>query len=551
MPNPHPDGESSKPIVQDPARARTSAIFAIPPRHETTYSFDEALGSGAFGQLDLVTHSQFASLADKRGVKHLKPEMFERLDKQGALRPIAFQTNSGAPALHSKRFSRWNRYARKVWGRQQVDALYSPWQLLYLDAAVNSRYVDVDVATFLDGSTDLTPKPRSAWRMVHRRNLHEWRRLDEAWLPVILLLVRIQNRYFPTVRGTVQMEPGGADPFRRELAAFDPKAVAAELGWTSDDIKRLYDWLSFRGTGIDPMKGWYPIFRTLSHREQEKFRGLVRQAHDYYDAAGMLRRWYRDITDELLPDCDEVGAFPPDWRPNWLGHERRMTYDRKDMQRLLEMHGAYPNRVHVLVEGETEEAVLEALILAFRDTDPAALGVKIEPFSGVGNVTGRLLKISSYAREAVLVADNEGDLARTVETLQKSGELENLHVRLCDKNFEEDNLTVDELVEVGHAAAKAHNIEIDLTADELRQRQARDRSARPRDPRGLTSILIEMLRAPDVGPVVVSKVELGKHIADFLLEKLNAAEDQAAADAIIDARPILKLAADIVRVTGR
>jgi hypothetical protein len=526
-------------------------MLGSPTWPATSFSYADAVASGAFDQLDLVTDSQFARLAGDRGIKHLKREPLEWLDMQGALRPIGFQTNSGIPVLHSKRFSRWNRYARDAWGRPHVDALYSPWQLLYLHAAVNGRYVDVDVAALLDRETDLTPKPRSVWRMINKRNHREWKRLDAAWRPVILLLVRIQNRYFPAVRGTVKLPPGGGDPFRQEIAAFDAPAVADELGWTSDDIKRLYEWLSFRGTNLDPAKGWFPIFRSLSYLEQEKLKGVLRQANDYYDAAAMLRRCYRDVTGDLLSDSDEVGAFPPEWRPNWLGHERRMTYDRKDMQRLLELHGAYPNRVHVLVEGETEEAVLEALILAFRDADASALGVKIESFSGVGNVTGRLLQISSYAREAVLVADSEGDVARTVKTLQQQGELENLHLRLCDKNFEEDNLSVEEVVEVARAAAKAQGIEIDLTADELRQRQARDRRARPRDPRGLASILIEMLRAPDVGPVVVSKVELGKHIAEFLLEKLNAAEDQAAADAIIEARPILKLAVDIVRVTGR
>jgi hypothetical protein len=521
----------------------------------TSFSYADALASGGFDQLELATHAQFAKLADSRGIKHLRRDTLEWLDQQGALRPIAFQTNRGALALHSKRFSRWDRHARDVEDRPQVDALYSPWQLLYLDAAVNGRYVDVDVAALLDRETDLTPKPRSVWRMINKRNHREWRRLDAAWRPVILLLVRIQNRYFPAVRGTVKLPPGGGggDPFRREMAAFDASAVADELGWTSDDIKRLYEWLSFRGTNVDPAKAWFPIFRSLSYLEQEKLKGVLRQAHDYYDAAAMLRRWYRDLANgEVLPDSDEVGAFPPDWRAKWLDHERRMTYDRQDIQRLLELHRAYPNRVHVLVEGETEEVVLEALILAFRDADPSALGVKIESFSGVGNVTGRLLQISSYARETVLVADNEGDVARTVKTLQEQGELENLHLRLCDKNFEEDNLSVEELVEVVRLAAKAHGgVEINMTSDDLRKRQAKEKRARGRKARSLASLLVEMLRSPDVGPVVVTKVELGKHIADFLLEKLNAAEDQAAADAIVEARPILKLAVDIVRVTGR
>lgn len=525
------------------------SMLGTPNWPDTSYSFVDALSEGAFSQLELVSHPKFIRLADGRGIKHLKRETLEWLDKQGALRPIGFRTNRVEPTLHSKRFSSWDRYTRRARERQQVDALYSPWQLLYLDAAVNGRYVQVDVSAFLDGRMDLTPKPRSLWRHIHRRNHGEWKRLDEAWRPVILLLVRIQNRYFPAVRGTVTLSPFGGDPFREEIAAFDPRAVASTLGWTNDHIKDLYEWLSFRGKWIDPARGWFPIFRSLSYREQEKLEGALRQAHDCYDAAAMLRRWYRDLTDgEILPDSDEVGAFPPDWRPNWLGHDRRMTYDRQDVQRLLEQHGAYPNRVHVLVEGETEEAVLEALILAFRDAGPSALGVKIEPFAGVGNVTGRLLQISSYAREAVLVADNEGDVARTVKALQNRGELENLHLRLCDTNFEEDNLSVEELVEVARTAARAQGVAINLTADELRERQSRERKARGRKARGLASLLVEMLQAPDVGPVVVSKVELGKHIAGFLLDAFNGADNQ---DAVIEKRPILKLAVDIVRVTGR
>ena len=57
-----------------------------------------------------------------------------------------------------------------------------------------------------------------------------------------------------------------------------------------------------------------------------------------------------------------------------------------------------------------------------------------------------------------------------------------------------------------------------------------------------------MLTDPDVGPVQLSKVDVGKEIALFLLDTLDTAEDP---QAVIDARPILKLGADIVTVTGR
>jgi hypothetical protein len=217
-------------------------MLGSPTWPSTAYSFADAAASGAFDQLELIADSKFARLADERGIKHLRRETLEWLDKQGALRPIGFQTDSETPALHGKRFSRWDGYARDVWGLSHVDALYSPWQLLYLDAAVNGRYVDVDVGALLDRDADLTPKPRSPWRLINNRNIREWKRLDDVWLPVILRLVRIQNRYFPAVRGTVKLPPESGDPFRREIASFDAVTVATELGWTSDDIKRLYEW---------------------------------------------------------------------------------------------------------------------------------------------------------------------------------------------------------------------------------------------------------------------------------------------------------------------
>lgn len=535
-----------RPAVTAPAATQLPSLTGVRPL-TTAYTFEDAVASGAFGQLDLVGHGKFASLASSRGIHHVGREKLEWLDKQGALRPIGFLTDpGGAPTLHSERFTRWDRYARDTWGHPTIDALYSPWQLLYLDSAVNGRYASVDLAEYLDTQLDVTPKPRSLWRRIAKRSLQEWKRLDETWHPTILLLTRIQNRYFPGVRGTLITAPGD-DPYRREIASFDPHAVAAEFGMSGDDIRAMYEWLSFRGTVLDPAKSWFPIFRSLSYREQERFTGMLRRAHDYYDAAAMLRRWYRDMTGEILPDSDELAASP-DARPTWLGHERRMTYDRQDVRRFLDHHGVYPNRVHVLVEGDTEEAVLEKIILAFRPAGPSAIGVKIEPFAGVGNVTDRLLQISSYAREAVLVADNEGDLARTVETLQKSGDLENLHLRLCAKNFEEDNLSIDELVDVAHAAAKAQGVEISLTPEQLRLRQADEQRARGRNARGLASLLTQMLKDPAVGPVRLSKVDLGKAIAQFLLDMLAEAEDP---EAIIEARPILKLGADIVRVTSR
>lgn len=46
------------------------------------------------------------------------------------------------------------------------------------------------------------------------------------------------------------------------------------------------------------------------HREQERFTGALRRAHNDYDAAAMLRRWYRDMTGEIPPDSDELSAWP-------------------------------------------------------------------------------------------------------------------------------------------------------------------------------------------------------------------------------------------------
>jgi hypothetical protein len=549
--------------MQNPTQPQQATATAVSTRVDmlvdhaprlssVSYSYEDALRHGAFKQRDLVTHKKFADLADKRGVQHLNRERLEALDELGVLKPIGFASDTepfGVALRPEGEFLPWDEFARDDrWGTKVVDAFYSPWQLLYVREAVEGRYANFDLGALLDEGELRAPEAGSDWRRILERRRDDWLGLDAAWRPTILLLIRVQNRYFPSVRGTVTLDPGASDAaFRQEVAAFDPPAVIASLGVTTDDVKRAYEHLSFWGTGLDPVKTWYPIFRTISYREQDKFKDVARRAHDLYDGAAVLRRLYRDATGELLPDSDEVHSWPQDWRQKWLGHERRMTYDGQDMKRLLELRGAYPNRVHVLVEGETEEAVLRTLLRAFRD-EPESLGVRIETFSGVGNLTSRLLRSGAYAREAVLVADHEGDVARTVKALRDHGELENMHLRLCDKNFEEDNLSVAELVRVARELGRAKGVRVSLTTKELRDRHERQVRARGRHAPGLGSVIVQMLRAPKHGSLSISKVELGGAIADLLLNGLEKAQDK---DAFMEQRPIVKLAVDIARVTGR
>jgi hypothetical protein len=340
-----------------------------PEREAERYSFRQAHQAGAFHQAQLLTADAFGKEAKERDVGlsfgSTLREQLEELDHIGAIRPILFDAGeSGVVFREEVEFAPWQTYEVTVWDdHKQVTAYYSHWQLLYARGAVELGRVPVSIEWFLDDEQRQTIGPR--WRDWYSRQDEHRRGLDDSWRQRILLLVRLQGRYFPVIRGTLTKitsslvyDPDAGDmgdPYRQTVRDFNASAVLDELGLTAEDTKEMYQRLALQGIMRDPLRYFHGLFRMAPYRERAKLKNEARRAQDAFDAAEMLRRFQYDLNGELLPLPDElVDASGGEWRVRLYGHKPRLRYDRHDLQIALRVAHLDPHIVHVIVEGESE-----------------------------------------------------------------------------------------------------------------------------------------------------------------------------------------------------
>lgn len=528
------------------------------------FTFRRAWENGAFHQLDLIPASQFRSrLAERRmegAPPFLSDDPLEELDRQGALRPIAFahgpfygsSTLPRPPAdLTFREEIEFTPWAEFRWERPRITlALYSPWQLLYADAAVREGKTSLPLLTLLDD--EVRDKALENWRPVFDMQHTKWRGIDDGNRQLVLTLVRLQSRYYPLVRGSSHLafDPAigdNVDPFERELVEFDPQNTLLELSLSPAEIQRTYEHLAFRGRFRDPNRYFYMLARLLPWSERDRFRGAARVAQDDYDACEVLRRFYLDLTGDMLPDVDERGTFPEGWKERMLGHPPDMRLDKRDLVTVLDDHGIYPHAVHLLVEGDGETDVVFPGLIAEALGPADSIGVKITNLFG-GEGTHRksypmVEAFSAYARLTFLVGDHEGEMVRFAEQLIKRGVIQPECVQIWDKSFEEDNFTDEELVGMVRLHAEERGLTLTGVDAAALRAKVESRKEKGLPPRGLGKELLELAAHPLHGAVCMSKLELAQKALDKLLDDIQV----RGWDAATEKRPILKVVKTIAR----
>jgi hypothetical protein len=507
-----------------------------------TYNFRRAYEDRAFIQSDLVSASTFGGLVRDRGVGlALGESHLEQLDEIGALRPIAFSLGpylssyfvpgskrDGRPEVVLREevaFVPWKEYAWELSGHKVVSALYSPWQLLYARRAVDDPGFRVSLSVLLDDRQ--LPKWADTLRVLAGDARARWVRLDQDWRPKMLLLVRIQNRYFPFVKGSsvlLRSDEGDlVDALEFEQERFDPGEALGDLSLTSEHVKRLHSDLSMLAWLRDPGRDIYMLTRMLPYRERERFKGELRRVHDLYDACDVLRRFYFDLSGEILPDADESSGFPSDWKERYLGHERRLSYSPEDLKTVLKGHSIYPHGVHLLVEGDTEIELFPRLFAGLYGERWRERSIKISNIYGVGNHRAAqelLAATGEYARFVVLVLDDEGEARRYRDLWVERGLLRDEHGFLWRDSLEEDNFSYEELVAIAGELAAASGGELNLDAQTLKQRyEAHKANVGTRGREGLATYLVKLAGNPEYGSMRLSKTEFVAGMARILVDE--------------------------------
>ena len=384
-----------------------------------------------------------------------------------------------------------------------------------------------------------------------------WQQLDDLWRPLLKVLVRLQNRYWPEVWGRTNLittqDGAFVDPHREELQTFDPPAVLEELGLQVAQLGDAYVWLAERGQELETGDGWFLLRQLAPRAVRRSFRGPARQAQDFYDAAAVVRRFYADLTGETLEDAEVATAAQryghdvvAKRRQALLGHPPTPSFDAEDLKRVLIANALYPHSVHVIFEGESERRLVEGVVATLLGQRYVEYLVMTD-LKGVGSarrIETLVGAVAEYALAAVLLVDDEGDMRAETEKLIASGALDQEDVLLASTSLEEDNFSDDELVEIAVALAAdppdeaRTSVTLSFTGEELRayHDDRVERSSRGDTP-GLADSLQKLGLARD--DARFSKPELADAILARLLEELPADGGREAVLSASDRRPVL------------
>lgn len=415
------------------------------------FDFSRAVREWCFVQVPLMDLTHLRREARHRGLSdfgNFEREAWETLDREEIFVPVAYclhgSWHDNQPAWleqgdllirEENGYRPWLELQEKAKRRNDADlyVLYHHWQLLWL--AELQRWLRPRVAwgnladgleSFYEARARLAAMPDPAPRDELRAAAADWRLRE-------LLLVRVQNMFFPLERGgprrsnwrggsVAGLTEDAADWAIEQLETADFAALAIDCGVDREALTGLYEGLALRGLRIDPNEKIFELLDQISRSPREKLTGDARLALDYYDAARILRHWHRRLGEEALPDIDELtGSNAVAYKERHYG-TRQTRGNRAVLPSVLEDYGLYPWRVQLIGEGDSEIAVLEEIIEQAYGLTFAGLGIAVTDMTGADipeNAERLLASLRPYANYFLLVFDNEGRARELIDVLQQ------------------------------------------------------------------------------------------------------------------------------------
>jgi hypothetical protein len=531
----------------------------FPPAPEVAVSTRGLVAGGRLIQRELVTHETLGKSGADRGLptRQLAQVVWEGWDRDAVLRPLAFYVGlrqsqhvegrypmplaqadsasgewveAGYVFRDEADFRPWSEYEYTIDTYTQVQPLYSEWQLLALPLVIDGDYMSVPVTVLAGDDTALVEWVSGMRRELARGHAGGRQMMHENWLPTIKILLRLQARYWPYVSGTSTVlhaknaqegDRPTLDAMRLEHEGATAQDALAELGISTDDLLALYEWLAWRvESGADPVKHLRSLTRLLPRRRAERARGQSRRALDLYDACELVRRFHLELKGDLLPDADQGYLIARSVKP------RPLRKDRDALVEALRIQGLTAHKLHIVVEGETEMRLVRGLFEAFAGKTLDDAGIAMTDLEGDKLEESRrfIEGFGLYARDVVLLLDDENDAKRVVAQLVKAGVVDAAHVHLASPSLEQENFSPDELVAMTNELGAPHGVTLGFTGADLEQNLAEHNGRPGAPPLGIASMLVKMARNPTLGPVLqISKPDLARPMIDLLLAEIAAA----------------------------
>ena len=546
-------------------------LLRTPPIAEVAASWRELYENEAFAQREMIGESRFRSITKERAVSlGVGPKALQDLDLCGALRPIAFaeegyMTGLTSPAhpsdlMHFVDESEPRPWSEYEWTSElepdypQTTALYSPWQLLYVDDAVRGTYREVSLE-LLASEPEEREKGLEGLRGWSQNEYAAWQTLDLRWSGLMKLLVVAQNKYWPYItRRWHQVAAAGGDGYLwagPEPRTIRPAAILRQLEVSIEEVQATYHFLVERGLERDPRDGLTLLRRARPRAFHLRWEGAPRRAQDNFDAAELLRRLLRDLTGE---DPPRPQMWPLDGRQT----ERAAIYERgpggawnsQEIKAELLAAELYPHGVHLVGEGESEWIVTQRLVEALIGRGALA-EIRFFDLRGSGGAVyleALMEAFAEYAIRALAIVDREGDMASYVKGAVKRGTIAREDVMLFDDSLEASSASTEELIGLVRKIAAELDVDAEAVAFDLDpaemdtiHRDRRERSSG--NGKGLAEDLLREVRKRTEGRLVIDKVVLAEALAEHLVAELTARGDDELAQ-LKSERPIIGFVID-------
>lgn len=365
---------------------------------------------------------------------------------------------------------------------------------------------------------------------------------------MIFFINYIQNKYLPFVKDSQIIY--FADIRLKELDQLMSVINKSKIleKYSIETLKQIRREFALNGYNIDPLKKWFHLVKYIDYKKRKELNGTALLAQYYYLVSDMLNLLIEDLTGEKQSDIYSAALMESsDWMSQLYG--KKLNYKDIDTLKIILTDyriNPYPDLL-LIVEGHTEEVAIPIILSATNET-LEEYRIELYNIQGanknfdelmkyIGTPTVRKIdgKYDVYFRTRIfLIFDNEGRwknkksdtitkiiMNEILKRLPKEMNeetcnilaMDTIKIKVCDKCFEYDNLSNEELIFLLDKYSKKHNNEFKINKSELYEyRQG--------------NINIGDLYSAKTGHGL-GKREFGELIGYFLADKIKNGEDDS------------------------
>ena len=351
---------------------------------------------------------------------------------------------------------------------------YHPFQIVLVDQFLNFTRILLNAVSFSNIEESFSfKKLKNSWK----KSVNIATKITEKFIPVVGLLILLENAYKPLVENRLLLSIFDKDSFEKwkkwRSRSFDPRKLLQEQSLSIEQIREWRNFLAIQGMMKDPIGEWYLLRRIVSLDKRRKLRGYALLAEEYYKMTYMLNMFLKDITGEEQPEPDDIiDGRGGTWKKQIYGEP--FSYEREEIKRKIieDFIKISIIKAYLLCEGETEEVVIRQILSAFGKS-PESLGIEIYLFRGVGNLEGNNVRLllQSAKKNSIpvfLVVDNEGRIHKSIDSLVREGLLEQNNVKIWNGDFEQDNFGIEHTINVINKELEKRGLE-KIDVDEVKR----------------------------------------------------------------------------------